>query len=165
MSNTLKISPAAQVLFFVSGAWLILSGISEMATTSQGNKYGSWFEETSLIALNRRGQGSLKIGLGIGLLGVGSLPVSKSSSGSSTSNGEVSISTGGVATKESDGTEVGDYDACVSIYREASGSDEPHFKNTWTDGKTLTLANQNGQPLAKFRKVESGNWALSGLFR
>ena len=145
MSNALKISPAAQLLFFVSGAWLTLSGISEMATSSQGNKYGSWFEETSLIALNRRGQGSLKIGLGIGLLGVGNLPVSSSSS-----NSEASISTGSVATKGSDGTKIGDYDACVAIYREGSGGDEPDYGKTGRDAKTLTLVNRSGPPLAKF---------------
>ena len=165
MSNTLKISPAAQVLFFVSGAWLILSGISEMATTSQGNKYGSWFEETSLIALNRRGQGSLKIGLGIGLLGVGNLPVSSSSSSSSSSNSEASISTGAVATKESDGTKIGDYDTCVAIYREGSGGDEPDYGNTERDAKSLTLVNRSGLPLAKFRKAALGNWSLNALFR
>ena len=165
MSNTLKISSAAQVLFFVSGAWLILSGIGEMATTSQGNKYGSWFEETSLMALNARSQGSLKIGLGFGLLGVGNLPVSSSSSSSSSSNSEVSISTEAVATKESDGTKIGDYDTCVSIYREASGQDEPDYNKTEREDKTLTLVNRSGLPLAKFRKVESGNWALNALFR
>ena len=165
MSNTLKISPAAQVLFFVSGAWLILSGISEMATTSQGNKYGSWFEETSLIALNRRGQGSLKIGLGIGLLGVGNLPVSSSSSSRTSSTSEASISTGSVATKGSDGTKIGDYDACVSIYLEASGQGEPDYEKTERDDKTLTLVNRSGLPLAKFRKAALGNWSLNALFR
>ena len=154
MSNTLKISPAAQVLFFVSGAWLILSGISEMATTSQGNKYGSWFEETSLIALNRRGQGSLKLGLGIGLLGVGSLPVSNSSKSNDANlkntQPEVEAVSG-----DNERNEI--YNAAVKAYIRDGGKKSCSFSNSEIYKKKVVLRDSNWVEI-KVMNLYDGQW-------
>jgi len=48
-----------------------------MTTRSNSNRYESWFDETSLPALGIRSNGSLKVGLGIGLLGVAAIGVDK----------------------------------------------------------------------------------------
>ena len=72
----MKITPLTQALFVASGAWLIISGISELTTTSKGNEYGSWADETSFMALGMRSNGSLKVGLGIGFLAFSSVGMS-----------------------------------------------------------------------------------------
>ena len=154
MSNTLKISPAAQVLFFVSGAWLILSGIGEMATTSQGNQYGSWFEETSLIALNTRSQGSLKIGLGIGLLGVGSLPASNSSK----SNDATSINTQPeIEPVLGDDERKENYDSAVKAYIRDGGRKSCSFANSDIYKNKVVLRDSNWVEI-KVMNFYDGQW-------
>lgn len=149
----MKTTPLAQTLFVAGGAWLIISGIGELMTASQGNEYGTWFEETSLMALNRRSQGSLKIGLGLGLLGAASL--------SNTSTGSNTLSP---KSRPSDGTSEGDFIACFRLYRDKGGTEEAEFSKTSTRGKTLLLCDQSGKRIAVFVKKWNGEWYMTGKY-
>ncbi len=154
----MKGNPTAQLFFIVGGVWLILSGITELTSTSQGNKYGNWFEETSLLALNQRGQGSLKVGLGLGLLGASAL------SGSPTGRDATNLDSkpSSLVSKQSDGSSDGDFNACVALYRDRGGKQEAVLSNTWTDGETLTLGNQQGERIGKFSRNEDG-WHMTWI--
>ncbi|MDA9889441.1 hypothetical protein N9C98_01370 [Synechococcus sp. AH-224-G16] len=154
----MKGNPTAQLFFLVGGVWLILSGITELTSTSQGNEYGNWFEETSLLALNQRGQGSLKVGLGLGLLGASAL--GGSPTGSDATKFESNSSS--LKSKQSDGSSDGDFNACVALYLDRGGKQEPVLSNTWTDGKTLTLGNQQGERIGNFYRKEDG-WYMTGI--
>ena len=124
----MKITRLSQALFVASGAWLIISGISELTTTSKGNEYGSWADETSFMALGMRSNGSLKVGLGIGLLGAASL------SNTSTSNTSTGNNPLRPKSQPSDGTSEGDFAACYLIYCDRGGKEVAVISNTWTDG-------------------------------
>lgn len=153
----MKTTPLAQTLFVAGGAWLIISGIGELMTTSKGNEYGSWADETSFMALGMRSNGSLKVGLGIGLLGAASL--------SNTSTDDASTESSPLSPKSmpSDGTHEGDFVACFRIYRDRGGKEVAVMSNTWTDGKTLTLGDENGRRLGIFSKNDQDEWYMTGM--
>ena len=144
-------------LFIAGGAWLIISGISELTTTSGGNEYGSWFEETSLMALSIRSNGSLKVGLGLGLLGAAYL------SNTSTSNTSTGNNPLRPKSQPSDVTSEGDFAACYLIYCDRGGKEVAVISNTWTDGKTLTLGDEDGRRLGIFSKNDQGEWYMKGI--
>ncbi len=156
----MKNSPVARLCFLAGGAWLIISGIGELTTTSEGNRYGNWIEETSLLALNMRSQGSLKLGLGLGMLGAASSGISMSKQDSSTKLQETKASNG-----SSDGSKESDFNACVELYRTKGGKEEAVMANTFTDGKTLSLVNQMEERLANFYKLETGKWHMINLLK
>lgn len=160
----MKITRLAQTLFVASGAWLIISGISELTTTSKGNEYGSWADETSFMALGMRSNGSLKVGLGIGLLGAASLS-NTSTNNTSTGNSPLRLPTTELLPKSqpSDGTSEGDFAACYLIYCDRGGKEVAVISNTWTDGKTLTLGDENGRRLGIFSKNDQGEWYMTGM--
>ena len=153
----MKTTPLAQTLFIAGGAWLIISGIGEMMTRSQGNEYGSWADETSFMALGMRSDGSLKVGLGIGLLGAASLS-NTSTSKTSTGNNPLQPKS-----QPSDGTSEGDFAACYLIYCDRGGKEVAKISNTWTDGKTLTLGDENGRRLGTFSKNDQDEWYMTGM--
>lgn len=162
----MKATPASQFFFLVGSAWLIISGISELSTTSESNRYGSWFEEESLIALNQRGQGSLKVGLGLGFMGAACLSSASASTADTASSQkrrakESVQSSGGV----SGSTSEFDFDACVKLYREKGGTEVPIISNSWMDGDELTLNSQENKLLADFSKRKTGEWYMSGKYR
>ena len=148
----MKTTPLAQTLFIAGGAWLIISGIGELMTRSQSNEYRSWADETSFMALGMRSNGSLKVGLGIGLLGAASL--SNTSTGSNTLSPKA---------RPSDGTSEGDFAACYLIYCDRGGKEVAVISNTWTDGKTLTLGDENGRRLGTFSKNDQDEWYMTGM--
>ena len=49
---------------------LIFSGGMDLNVTSEGNRNGDYFDETSFVAIGIRSQGGLKLGLGLALLGI-----------------------------------------------------------------------------------------------
>ena len=70
MTTSNSNSAITNLLFLAGSIVLIISGGLDLTVTSEGNKYGTYFEETSIAAISIRSQGGLKLGLGIALLGV-----------------------------------------------------------------------------------------------
>ena len=54
----------------VGSGVLIISGGMDLSVTSEGNRYGDYFDESSFAAIGIRSQGGLKLGLGLALLGI-----------------------------------------------------------------------------------------------
>lgn len=156
----MKFTPLTQALFVASGAWLIISGISELTTTSKGNEYGSWADETSFMALGMRSNGSLKVGLGIGFLAFSSAGMSATASGRDDLANSISASVGDVQTLASDGTKEGDFEACRKIYVQKGGKKKPILTNSTSNGTLFTLKDIYGKSLATFEKSNTGNWIL-----
>jgi hypothetical protein len=156
----MKITPLSQALFVASGAWLIISGISELTTTSKGNEYGSWADETSLLALSMRSNGSLKVGLGIGFLAFSSMGMSANASERDDLANSISASVGDGQTLASDGTKEGDFEACRKIYVQKGGKKKPILTNSTSNGTLFTLKDIYGKSLATFEKSNTGNWIL-----
>ena len=156
----MKTTPLAQTLFVAGGAWLIISGISELTTTSKGNEYGSWADETSLLALSMRSNGSLKVGLGIGFLAFSSVGMGASASEGDDLANSISASVGDGQTLASDGTKEGDFRACCEIYAQKGGKKKPILTNSATNGSLFTLKDIYGKSLATFEKSNTGNWTL-----
>ncbi|CAI8168840.1 MAG: Uncharacterised protein [Prochlorococcus marinus str. MIT 9215] len=168
----MKITQEARFFFVVGSAWLIISGISGMATTSQGNKYGGWFEEDSLLALSQRGQGSLQIGLGLGLMGAACLSTaSVSESRSARPSNAKTFPTGkeqqqeNYSDKTSEKVMEDDFISCVKLYRQRDGADAPLMSKSWQVNDELTLKNSAEKILADFKKNKSGNWYLTAKYR
>ena len=62
-------------MFIAGGLWLIISGSSELTTRVREYLPDTWSEETYRVLMKSRSQseGSLKVGIGLGLLGAASL--------------------------------------------------------------------------------------------
>ena len=156
----MKITPLSQALFVASGAWLIISGISELTTTSKVNEYGSWADETSLLALSMRSNGSLKVGLGIGFLAFSAVGTSATASERDDLANSISASVGDGQTLASDGTKEGNFEACSKIYVQKGGKKKPILTNSTSNGTLFTLKDIYGKPLATFEKSNTGNCIL-----
>lgn len=168
----MKITEEARLFFVVGSAWLIISGISGMATKSQGNEYGSWFEEDSLLALSQRGQGSLQIGLGLGLMGAACLSTaSVSESRSARTSNTKTFPTGKEKKQENHSSKTSekvmedDFISCVKLYRERNGAENPLMSKSWQVNDELTLKNSAEKILADFKKNKTGNWYLTAKYR
>jgi len=120
MSNLGKVSRS---VFMIGSLWLIINGISDMTTTSKSNRYESWFDETSLAALGIRSNGSLKVGLGVGSLGVAVIGVEKSSDNYS----KRTMSFENSVTQSSDGTKESNFKVCSEIYTLNGGKKKSEF--------------------------------------
>jgi hypothetical protein len=156
----MKITRLSQALFVASGAWLIISGISELTTTSKGNEYGSWADETSFMALGMRSNGSLKVGIGIGFLAFSSVGMSATASERDDLANSISTSVDDGQTHASDGTKEGDFEACSKIYVQKGGKKKPILTNSTSNGNLFTLKDIYGKSLATFEKSNTGNWIL-----
>ena len=159
----MKTPPLAQALFVAGGAWLIISGISELTTTSKGNEYGSWADETSFMALGMRSNGSLKVGLGIGFLAFSSVGIGASASEENDVANSISASVGDVQTLASDGTKEGDFEACCKLYHQRGGKETASPTNTWTRGENLFLCDKNGKQLGIFSKNNQDEWFMTTM--
>ena len=69
MTHGPSLGVITRLLFAIGSGVLIVSGGSDLGATSEGNRYGTYFDETSFVAIGIRSQGGLKLGLGIALLG------------------------------------------------------------------------------------------------
>ena len=156
-----SIGSLARSLFLAAGAWLIISGAIELTTRSQGNAYGSWSDETSLVALGMRSNGSLKIGLGLSCFAGAAVGLGAQGSGSQ--HVSFSGSVGGRDSAKSDGTKNGDFKTCSELYINKGGTGTPCFGNCLIEESRLILCDLYGKTLANFDKDDSGDWYLRGF--
>lgn len=153
----------ARNLFIAAGAWLIVTGVSELTTTSEGNRYGSWADETSFAALGIRSNGTLKIGLGLGCLAGAAVGLGPQASSSTTGSNHSPVEGQNESFQKSDGTQEGDFQACSQLYKQKGGRKKPIKANSTIQESSLTLCDVYGKVLAKFEKNESGEWRHQGF--
>ena len=160
----MKTTALSQALFAVGGLWLIITGATELSTQSRGAT--SWAEETSFMALGQRSQGSLKIGLGLGLMGASSLSNASNNGAEKESTNEKSTNEGRESTDEGSNSNIGiadqlAHDECLTIFVKNGKYGTPvysKFQNQ--DHTTYILLDKDGKELAVFKKKDSGNWSM-----
>lgn len=153
----MKTTVLSQTFFTVGGLWLIITGATELSTQSRGAT--NWAEETSFMALGQRSQGSLKIGVGLGLMGAASLS-------NTSNNGAENESTDKEPTDEGWNSDIGiadqlSHDECLTIFKKNGKYGTPvysKFQNQ--DHTTYVLLDRDGKELAVFKKKDSGNWSM-----
>ena len=158
----LSIGSLSRNLFIAAGAWLIISGASELTTTSEGNRYGSWADETSFAALGIRSNGTLKIGLGLACLAGATVGFGAQTSGSTAGINTFSADSGDSYCK-SDGTQEGDFQACSQLYMQKGGRKKPVKANSLVREDSVTLCDIYGKNLANFEKNQAREWHCLGV--
>lgn len=147
----------SKAYFIVGGIWLLIAGVGELTTQSQGAT--SYSADTSLLSLSRRSQGSLKIGLGLGLLGAASL-------GSSSNDNDKKASIREDSNEEEIDCQLGIADesvhkACLAIFEKNGKYGTPAYsKFIKGDTSKYVLLSKEGKELAIFKKKSSGEWAM-----
>lgn len=160
----MKATALSQTLFAVGGLWLIITGASELSTQSRGAT--SWAEETSFMALGQRSQGSLKIGLGLGLMGVASLSNTSNKGGDNESTDVESTDEGWESKDEGWDSDIGiadhlAHEECLTIFNKKGKYGTPVYSKFQNgDRTTYVLLGKDGKELAVFKKKDSGDWSM-----
>lgn len=147
----------ARLLWALAGAWMLIEGINDVSTRSQSSE--TWREETSLMALGIRSQGSLKIGLGIFALGASVIGASGENISDTSALRDERKSSKKHYNINRDG-----YDMVVKLYQECSGAFDPDYDKANILARTILLRDCHGEDLAYFSSGEEG-WRLVKLYK
>jgi len=136
-----QLGQLSRSLIGFGAAVLVIGGINDVSARSSGSD--SWWDETSFMAINVRSRGSMKIGLGLGLLGLSLCGVELNDDSPET----IPVLRKG---ESRDNTPESDFETCVKLYKDSGGRNEPNFKNSYKTSMKITLLSDYGMPLAKF---------------
>jgi len=153
----------SRVTFGIAAFILIVSGYNDLALQSAASS--SWDSESSLLVINVRSRGMLKIALGLGALGLTLLGVGvpdESNPGVGDRPAAANTPKGFVEASSDPST---NFSACCELYKREGGSGDPDFEKSSINFATIYLKDKSGKKLATLIKTPKtgtslGKWEL-----
>lgn len=164
-----QIGDYARATFGIASAVLIFSGFNDVGLQSAGAS--SWETETSLIVINIRSRGVMKIGLGIGLIGSALLGVStidknrnrseiRATETNTTDGKEETANEPNPRRTEASSDPSENFIASTKLYKSEGGTGEPDPAKSTILFATIYLRDSSGKELAFLTKSPSTNTSL-----